>query len=54
MGFAGRGMRMTDIEWWQNMRIDYARGGGNQKDRTGMVAEHGMSRTGNDRLLLQP
>jgi hypothetical protein len=19
MGFAGRGMRMTDIEWWQNM-----------------------------------
>jgi hypothetical protein len=45
---------MIDIEWWQDMGMDYARGGGNRKDRTGMVAEHGMGRTGNGRLLLQP
>jgi hypothetical protein len=30
----GRGMRMIDIEWWQNMGMDYARGGENQKGRT--------------------
>jgi hypothetical protein len=47
-------MRMIDIEWWQNMGMDYVRGGGNQKGRTGMVAEHGMGRTRNGRLLLQP
>jgi hypothetical protein len=47
MGFAGGGMRMIDIEWWQNMEIDYARGGGNQKGRTGNAGK-----TGNDRLLL--
>jgi hypothetical protein len=34
MGFAGRGMRMiVDIEWCQNMGMDCARGGGNQKGR---------------------
>jgi hypothetical protein len=27
-------MRMIDIEWWQNIGIDYARGGGNRKGRT--------------------
>jgi hypothetical protein len=27
-------MRMIDIEWWQNMGMDCARGGGNQKGRT--------------------
>jgi hypothetical protein len=48
MGFAGRGIRMIDIEWWQNMGIDCAQGGGNRKDRTGNC------RTRNDRLLLQP
>jgi hypothetical protein len=25
---------MIDIEWWQNMGMDCARGGGNRKDRT--------------------
>jgi hypothetical protein len=34
MGFAGGGMGMIDIEWWQNMRMDCTRGGGKQKDRT--------------------
>jgi hypothetical protein len=27
-------MRMIDIEWWQNMGMDCARGEGNQKGRT--------------------
>jgi hypothetical protein len=27
-------MRMIDIEWWQNMGMDCARGGGNRKGRT--------------------
>jgi hypothetical protein len=39
-------MRMIDIEWWQNMGMDCARGGGNQKGRTG------NGRMRNDRLLL--
>jgi hypothetical protein len=26
---------MIDIEWWQNMGMDCARGGGNRKGRTG-------------------
>jgi hypothetical protein len=36
MGMALRGgrMRMIDIEWWQNMGMDCARGGGNRKGRT--------------------
>jgi hypothetical protein len=57
----GGGMRMIDIEWWQNMGMNCAWEGGNRKGRTrhencrtGMVAEHGMGRTLNDRLLLQP
>jgi hypothetical protein len=48
MSFVGRGMRIIDIEWWQNMGMDCARGGGNQKGRTG------NGRTRNDILLLQP
>jgi hypothetical protein len=28
MSFAGRGMRMIDIEWWQNMGMDCMRGQG--------------------------
>jgi hypothetical protein len=27
-------MRMIDIEWWQNMGMDCARGVGNRKGRT--------------------
>jgi hypothetical protein len=35
MSFAGRGNENDRyIEWWQNMGMDYARGGGNRKDRT--------------------
>jgi hypothetical protein len=34
MCFAGRGIRMIDIEWWQNMRMNCTRGGGNRKGRT--------------------
>jgi hypothetical protein len=34
MSFAGMGMRMIDIEWWQNMGMDCAREEGNRKDRT--------------------
>jgi hypothetical protein len=30
----GGGMRMIDIEWWENMGMDCARGGGNRKGRT--------------------
>jgi hypothetical protein len=44
MAFAGRGMRMIDIEWWQNMEMNCARGGGNRKDRT----RNGNCRTQND------
>ena len=36
------------IEWWQNMGMDCARGGGNRKGRTG------NDRTPNGRLILQP
>jgi hypothetical protein len=48
---------MIDIEWWQNMGMDYARGGWEwtMRGEEGIrKAEHGMSRTGNSRLLLQP
>jgi hypothetical protein len=46
MGFAGRGMRMIDIEWWQNMGMGNGNGNGlcregNENDRYRMVAEHG-------------
>jgi hypothetical protein len=34
MGFAGREMRMIDIEWWHNIGMDCAWGGGNRKGRT--------------------
>jgi hypothetical protein len=30
----GGGMRMIDIEWWQNKGMDCAGGGGNRKGRT--------------------
>jgi hypothetical protein len=40
-------MKMIDIEWWHNMRMDYVRGGGNQKGRTGNAG-----RTRNDRVLI--
>jgi hypothetical protein len=46
MNFVGRGN--------ENDRYRMVEGGGNRKGRTGMVAEHGMGRTGNGRLLLQP
>lgn len=49
MSFAGKGNENDDIEWWQNMRMDCTRGGGNRKGRI----ENG-GRIRNGRLLLQP
>jgi hypothetical protein len=46
MRMGGGGMRMIDIEWWQNMEMDCARG----SDKGIGKAEHGMGRTGNGRM----
>jgi hypothetical protein len=39
-------MRMIDIELWQNIGMDYARGGENRKGRTG---NGGRTRNGQNR-----